>query len=154
VRFYLVAVASLVLTASSIARADVTYTFTSTGGGPLDGTTFTIDSPDYLTYSYAPVLVTTGGDVILDGGDAGELLSVEFLSLYNILGITTENPQGLWFGGSYNVGVDGTYNDDLGDTLVISGTPDAVTSTPEPSSIVLLGTGLLGFAGVVKKRFA
>ena len=26
--------------------------------------------------------------------------------------------------------------------------------TPEPSSIALLGTGLLGIAGIVRKRFA
>ncbi len=30
----------------------------------------------------------------------------------------------------------------------------AVTSTPEPSTIALLGTGLLGFAGMVKRRLA
>lgn len=32
--------------------------------------------------------------------------------------------------------------------------PAASSITPEPSSFALLGTGLLGVAGVMRKRFA
>lgn len=37
--------------------------------------------------------------------------------------------------------------------IVYNYTPNTA-ATPEPSSIALLGTGLLGFAGVLRKRFA
>jgi hypothetical protein len=33
-------------------------------------------------------------------------------------------------------------------------TPSSTTVTPEPSSFLLLSTGLAGIAGVVRKRFA
>lgn len=39
-------------------------------------------------------------------------------------------------------------------TLTITADAGAVATTPEPSSFALLGTGLLGIAGVVRKRFA
>ena len=37
---------------------------------------------------------------------------------------------------------------------VVTGTPSAASVTPEPSSFLLLGTGLLGVAGIMKKRLA
>ena len=37
---------------------------------------------------------------------------------------------------------------------IVSGSFSPTATTPEPSSIALLGTGMLGIAGVMRKRFA
>ena len=51
-------------------------------------------------------------------------------------------------------GVDWDYNDDQFVLTGVSATPVTTTSpVPEPGSIALLGTGLIGMAGMVRRRF-
>jgi hypothetical protein len=51
--------------------------------------------------------------------------------------------------------VDDALNGDAVHPDVMGGAvPVSLTATPEPGSFVLLGTGLLGFAGVMKRRLS
>ena len=66
----------------------------------------------------------------------------------------TEDGQQLYTGSESSPTLDlGTFTFTSGDTLTITQVATPAV-TPEPSSIALLGTGLLGAAGVLRKRFA
>jgi hypothetical protein len=135
------------------ARAgSIKYTFT--GAGKWTGTHFTyVSTAGYL--SYGETVVPTDGLAVLFGMDPTVLTSIQFVSPTVILGsggydfLAAET-------GTYNIGAPGIYkfyNSYDGDTfqgsLVISNS----TTTPEPSSLLLFGTGLLGLAPIRRKLF-
>ena len=152
-RLCLIAVAAALLL-PALSHADVMYSYV--GAGDYAGTSFTIDSPTFLSYSFDFIPVTTSSDLIVSGFDDGKLASIRFTQNV-VAGMTSTGGTTTLFFGAYNIAQNGIYVDNspgpVG-TLTISGAPSAVAVTPEPSSLALLGTGILGVAGVVRKRLA
>jgi hypothetical protein len=108
-------------------------------GQPGIGTTYTFDTP-FTVLSCGPNSTYGGGCFDQAVGTTSYVLSghesdgtIEFLGPISSLSFTTSNPE-YWNG--FDIGV----------------LPQSTSPTPEPSSLILLGTGLLSAAGLVRRR--
>ena len=148
---------------------DITFSFFTPGGSAVaPGTGYLFSSPftgteSQLSSTTTGLLGTAAGSggaysfgsgVDLVGGDTYFLYQDESLSSGSIAGGFTAP---LDTAASF-ASTSGSAFSSLGDgsSWNYSVTGDAVPAnvTPEPSSIALLGTGLLGVAGVIRKRLA
>lgn len=133
-------VTSTVYTFSLPIPADASYTVSATGLSAFSALSYTVNgTPE------------TGGTVgFFEAADGGGLALED--SSFNLLDVTDSVQL---FAGSLTdpIFTPGTYaqydaNGDPTGTLVINST----ATTPEPSSIALLGTGALGLAGVIRRK--
>ena len=124
----------------------------------LSGSVATFTVPAILT---TPVIVAAGGS-----GNLGGNQTVKSVEVYPTVGsciyaggkacfvtrFANDAEDYVYF--DSNVTSPGVFSGLFG-TVSITDVPGGpVSTTPEPSSITLLGTGLLGMAGVLRKRFA
>lgn len=159
-----VATACLVLClagSARVAKAEITYDFTNPGNMNLEFTTQQFIQPNTSGSSWGPITFIEGSF----DPSSGDVFTQD--RSFNFTG-TLSN------GESYTVAAwsfpnslpmaDGTYSTDFtfflqngtstysNGSLIITGSPGPAAATPEPSSIALLGSGLLGVAGVIRKR--
>ena len=115
-RLYSFVAAAALLSASLAAHADVMYSYTDNASNfGYEGSYFTVDSPDFLSYSTDPVTPTSG-----EAQGSTPAFSGPFTEIVFSRGAITGYFQGPsrvvssnFYAGSYNIAMDGTYTDKI-----------------------------------------
>ena len=125
----------------SIYTADGTVTVTKVGGGSFD-----FDGVDFANYSGPKGTYTIKGysGSTLDYSLSGTVTGAP--GVFDAYGLTETSVSVT----SVVIGVIDRDTDNI-DNIVLSA---PVSATPEPSSLMLLGTGILGLAGAARRRLA
>ena len=155
-------VGAAALLSASLAHADIVYSFQGSNAAGNNAIDFSFTEPSLLTttttiqaadldVTVEPSATCSVSSFTITGPDSSSVeLTISLSGTgagYDCLSDGTNVLGPLNADGVYSNGAP------IPQIVTITGSP-ALSTTPEPSSFALLGTGLLGVAGVVRKRFA